>query len=115
MTKLLLAGVAAVAMMSGAAFAQSAPPPPGTVVMPVVPTAPAPDATTSTTTTVAPTPEGGYRASTTKQGVDTNGNEVTEQHTYKNGIAGSSESHTKTKTDPFGGDTTTRSTTTTQH
>ncbi len=115
MTKLLLAGVAAVAMMSGVALAQTAPP--GTTTMPVVPTAPMPDAgSTSTTTTVAPTPEGGYRASTTKKGVDINGNEVTEKNTYRNGIEGSTETHTKTKTDPDGGDTTTRSTTTTtQH
>jgi hypothetical protein len=110
MTRVLLAGVTAIAMMSGVALAQTYPP------APPMPTAPAPPgASTSTTTTVAPTPEGGYRASTTRSGVDINGNAVTEKNTYKSGLAGSKETHTKTKTEPYGGDTTTRSTTTTQH
>jgi hypothetical protein len=112
MTKHLLAGVAAVVLMSGVAFAQTYPPAPPP--MPVAPTAPVPpDASTSTTTTtVAPGAEG-YRATTVKKGVDINGNEVTEKNIYKNGISGSTETHAKTKTDPYGGDTTTRSTTTT--
>jgi hypothetical protein len=111
MTKRLLAGAAAIVMMSGVAFAQTYPPAPPP--MPVAPTAPVPpDASTSTTTTVAPGPEG-YRATTVKKGVDINGNEVMEKNIYKNGISGSTETHTKTKMDPYGGDTTTRSTTTT--
>lgn len=105
MTKHLLAGVAAIVLMSGVASAQTYPPSP-----PPIPVAPAP--ATSTTTTVAPGPEGGYRASTTRHGVDMYGNAVTKKDTYKEGLSGSSETHTKTKTDPFGGSTTTRSTTT---
>jgi hypothetical protein len=44
--------------------------------------------------------------------VDVNGNEVTKKDVYKEGVEGSTETHTKTQTDPLGG-TTTRSTTTT--
>jgi hypothetical protein len=131
MTKHLLAGVAAVVLMSGVASAQvyppapppaypPAPPPPYPVapqppypVAPqppaIIPPAPAPD---STTTTVAPTPEGGYRSSTTTKGVDINGNQVTKKDVYKEGVEGSTETHTKTQTNPLG-ETTTRSTTTT--
>lgn len=121
MTKHLLAGAAATVLMSGVALAQTyppAPPPPvpppplvapAPVAPPVVPPAPV---GSSSSTTITPTPDGGYRSSTTEKGVDVNGNEVTRKKIYHEGIAGSSETHTKTETDPFGG-TTTRSTTTT--
>src|SRR5437763_6705421 len=100
MTKHLLAAVAAVVLMSGVASAQTfppyppAPPPP----VPVAPPAPAPlpGPSTSTTTTVTPTPDGDYRASTVKKGVDASGNEVTKKETYQEGVAGSTETHTKT-------------------
>jgi hypothetical protein len=46
--------------------------------------------------------------------VDANGNEVTKTNTYREGVAGSSESHTRTVTDPERGTTTTRSKTTTK-
>jgi hypothetical protein len=116
MTKHLLAGAAAVVLMSGVASAQIYPPappptyPPAPPPMPVAPPAPVPGS--STTTTVAPTPDGGYRASTTTKGVDVNGSEVTKKDVYKEGVEGNSETHTKTQTDPLG-ETTTRSTTTT--
>jgi hypothetical protein len=48
--------------------------------------------------------------------VDANGNEITKKDTYREGIAGTTESHTTTATDPDGGTTTTRSkSTTTTH
>ena len=62
MTKKLLAGVAVVVFMSGAAFAQTVP------------------GSSTSTTTVSPTPEG-YHSSTTKQGVELNGNDVTKKDT----------------------------------
>jgi hypothetical protein len=95
MTKQLLAGVAAVVFMSGVAFAQSVP------------------GSSTSTTTVTPTPEGS-QSSTTKQGVEPNGNDVTKKDIYKQGAAGSSETHKKTETDPSGGGTTTNSTTITK-
>jgi hypothetical protein len=122
MTKHLLASAAAVVLMSGVASAQIYPPaPPPQPYPPAPPPQPypaapppigvAPPAPGSSTTTVAPTPDGGYRASTTKKGVDASGNEVTKKDVYKEGVEGSSETHTKIETDPLGG--TTRSTTTT--
>jgi hypothetical protein len=118
MTKYLLAGMAAVVLMSGVASAQTyppaPPPPPGITVAPVAPVAPAPPAVGipgSTTTTVAPTT--GHTTTITK-GVDANGNEITKKDTYREGITGSTESHTKTLTDPDRGTTTTRSKTTTK-
>ena len=109
MTKNLLAGVAAVVLMSGIASAQTYPPAPGTPIPQMPPPATAP----STTTTVAPTPDGGYRASTTKQGVDEYGNPVTRKDVYKEGSSGSTQTHSTTVTDPMGAGTTTHSTTTT--
>jgi hypothetical protein len=107
MTKCLLAGVAAVGLMSGVAFAQTyiptSPPvtaPPGVGV----------PGSTTTTTTVSPTTD---HTTTVTKGVDANGNEITKKDTYREGIAGSSESHKTTTTDPDGGTTTTRSKTTT--
>jgi hypothetical protein len=116
MTKHLLASVAAVVLMSGVASAQIYPPAPPPQPYPPAPppigVAPPAPVTGSSTTTVAPTPDGGYRASTTKKGVDASGNEVTKKDVYQEGVEGSSETHTKIETDPLGG-TTTRSTTTT--
>ncbi len=102
MTKQLLAGVAAVILMSGVASAQTYPPasPPGTPI-PEIPPAVS-GSSTSTTTTVARTPDGGYRSSTTQTGVDEYGNPVTKKDTYREGVAGSSETHSKTETDPTG-------------
>jgi hypothetical protein len=111
MTKNLLASVAAIVLMSGIASAQSYPPAPGTPIPEITP--PASGASTSTTTTVAPTPDGGYRASTTKQGVDEYGNPVTRKDVYKEGVSGNTETHSTTVTDPTGTGTTTHSTTTT--
>jgi hypothetical protein len=62
---------------------------------------------------VALTPGGDYRTTTTKKGVDANGNEITKKDTYREGVEGSTETHTKTETDPAGGGSTTRTTTTT--
>jgi hypothetical protein len=117
MSKHLLAGVAAIVLMSGVASAQTYPPappaPPGTTVMPVIPPAPVPGSTV-TTTTVAPSPGGDHREVTIHKDVDENGNAVTKKDTYREGVAGSTETHTKTETDPDGGTTTTRSKTTTK-
>ncbi len=108
MTKHLLAGAVAVVLMSGVASAQVYPPAPPPIA--VAPPAPVPGS--STTTTVAPTFNGGYRSSTTTKGVDINGNQVTKKDVYKEGVEGSTETHTKTQTNPLG-ETTTHSTTTT--
>jgi hypothetical protein len=108
MSKHLLAGVAALGLMSGTASAQTyspAPPP-----IPAPPSVGVPGSTT-TTTTVAPST--GHTTTITK-GVDANGNEVTKKDTYREGVSGSSESHATTATDPDGGTTTTRSKTTTR-
>jgi hypothetical protein len=107
MTKQLLAGVAAFGLMSGVAFAQSYPPAPPPVAAPQSVGVPG---STTTTTTVAPTT--GHTTTITK-GVDANCNEITKKVTYREGITGSSETHTKTFTDPDCGTTTTRSKTTT--
>lgn len=111
MTRRLLAAVAAIGLMSGVASAQTYPPaPPPT---PFAPPIPVPGSSTSTATTVAPGSDGGYRASTTQKGVDINGNQVTRKDTYKEGITGSTETRTRTETNPAAGTTTTHSTTTT--
>ena len=107
MTKQLLAGVAAFGLMSGVAFAQSYPPAPPPVAAPQSVGVPG---STTTTTTVAPTT--GHTITITK-GVDANCNEITKKVTYREGITGSSKTHTKTFTDPDCGTTTTRSKTTT--
>lgn len=111
----LLSGIAALAfMVSGAALgalAQTYPPPPPALAPPPVAAPPATPSTSTTTTTVAPNADGGLRATTTQHGVDLNGNPVTQKDIYKEGVAGSSETHSTTTTDPAGGTTTTRSTT----
>ena len=108
MTNHLLAGVAAFGLLSGVASAQTYPPTPPPI--PAPPSVGIPGSTT-TTTTVAPTT--GHTTTVTK-GVDANGNEITKKDTYREGVAGSAESHTITATDPDGGTATTRSTTTTK-
>lgn len=117
MTKHLLAAVAAFGLISGVAFAQTyppaPPPPPGAVVIPVPPPPPVPSSST-TTTTVTPSPGAAQGEVTIHKEVDKNGNTVIEKDTHREGIAGSTESHTKTETDPDGGTTTTRSKTTTK-
>jgi hypothetical protein len=93
MTKQLLAGATALVLISGIASAQpypTAPPPPP-------PVAPPPKA-------VSPPPPG----------PGTGGKEVTRKDIYREGVEGTSETHTKTKTNPETG-TTTHSTTTTPH
>lgn len=128
MTRQLLASVAALALMAGAAAAQTyppapppvAPPPPPGVLMPAPPSAsmlPPPPLPvhvgTSSTTTVDPGPSGDHRKVTTHKKVDENGKTVREKDIHQEGIAGSSETHTKTETNPETG--TTHSTTTTRH
>ena len=95
MTKHILAGVAALGLMTGVALAQGAP------------------GSGSSTTTVTSSPNGSS-TSTTKQGTGWNGNAVTKQDSYKEGAAGISETHSKTETDPASGGTTTSKTTTTK-
>lgn len=101
----LLSGVAAVAfMVSGAALAQTYPPaPPPPLAPPVVAAPPAAPGTT----VIVPKADGGLRATTTQHGVDMNGNPVTHKDIYKEGVAGSSETHSTTTTDPWGNKTTT--------
>jgi hypothetical protein len=94
MPKHLLAGVAAFGLLTGMALAQGAP------------------GSGSSTTTVTSGPNGS-NTTTTKQGTGWNGNAVTKQDTYKEGVAGSSETHSKTETDPANEGTTTSKTTTT--
>jgi hypothetical protein len=106
MTRYLLTGVAAMGLMSGIAFAQTYPPaPPPTPAPPLVGV----PGSTTTTTTVSPTTD--HKTTVTK-GVDANGNEITKKDTYREGVSGSTESHTTTATDPDGGTTTSRSKTT---
>ena len=117
MIKQLLAGVAAVGMMSGIALAQTYPPtPPGTIVAPAVPVAPVPvpvPGASTTTTTVTPSPDGDHRETTVHKDVDRKGNTVIEKDIHREGIAGSSETHKKIETDRDG--TVTHSETTTKH
>jgi hypothetical protein len=123
MTKQPLAAVAALALMAGAAAAQTyppAPPPAPGVVVPAPPPAsllppppPPVHVGTSSRTTVDPGPGGDHREVTTHKEVDENGKTVTEKEIHQEGISGSSETHTKTETNPATG--TTHSTTTTKH
>jgi hypothetical protein len=62
-----------------------------------------PDSTT-TTTTVSPTAD---HTTTITKGVDANDNEITKKDIYREGVAGTSQNHTTTMTDPDGGTTTT--------
>jgi len=112
MTKHLLAGVAAAVLISGVAFAQiyPPPPPPGTVVVPAPP--PPPPVPGASTTTVSPSPDGDHSETTIHKEVDRKGNTVIERDVHREGITGSSDTHTKTETDRDGGTTTTTETTT---
>ena len=93
--KHLLAGVAAFGLLTGVALAQGTP------------------GSGSSTTSVTSGPNGSS-TTTTNQGTGWNGNAVTKQDTYKEGVTGSSETHSKTETDPASGGTTTSKTTTKQ-
>lgn len=104
MIKQLLAGVTVVGLTSGMALAQTSPPPSAPPALGV-------PGSTTTTTTVSPTTD---HTTTITKGVDANGNEITKKDTYREGAAGTSESHTTTMTDPDGGTTTTRSKSTTK-
>lgn len=108
MIKQLLAELATFGFLSSAPFAQTyipVSPPPAAVAPPSVGV----PGSTITTKTTSPTAD---HATTITKGVDTNGNEITKKDTYREGITGSTESHTTTFTDPDGGTTTTRSKTT---
>lgn len=81
MTKTLLASAAALAMMTGIAFAQS-------------------DSSISTqSTTVTP---GGYNSSTTQHSIDANGTAVDKNHDYHSGAGGTSASTNAKVTSPDG-------------
>lgn len=117
MSKHLLAGIAVTVLISGIASAQiyppAPPPPPGTVIVPAPPPPPpVPGASTTTTTTIAPSPDGDHSEITIHKEVDRKGNTVIEKDVHREGVAGSTETHTKTETDRDGGTTTTRETTT---
>jgi hypothetical protein len=116
-TKHLLAGLAAAALISGVAAAQTYPPAPapapGTVAIPVPPPPPVAGSST-TTTTVTPSPGRDHGDVTIHKEVDKKGNTVIEKDVHREGIAGSTETHEKTEIDRDGGTTTTRETTTKQ-
>jgi hypothetical protein len=80
----LLAGAAGFGLLTGVALAQGTP------------------GSGSSSTTVTSGPNGSS-TTTTKQGTGWNGNAVTKKDTYKQGVAGSSETHSKTETDPSSG------------
>jgi len=67
---------------------------------------------TTTATTVTPSPDGDHRETTIHKEVDRKGNTVIEKDVHREGIAGSTDTHTKTETDRDGGSTTTTETTT---
>jgi hypothetical protein len=108
MTKHLPAGVAAVVLISGVAFADTYPPAPP----PSVPLAPPP--AVSSPGDDNPPAAAGSREVTIHKEADEKGNTVIEKDTHREGIAGSTESHTKSETDPYGGTATTRSKSTTK-
>lgn len=95
-----MGAVAGLALMTGLASAQTYPPP---TTPPEIPApsmrVPAP----STSTTTAPSLYGGWQATTTRRGLDEHGNPVTQRDIYREGIAGSSESHEPFTTDPRAG------------
>ena len=115
MTKHLLPGVAAAVLFSGVASAQIYPPapapPPGTVVVPARPPPPVPG-TSTTTTTISPNPDADHNETKVHKEADRKGNTVIEEDVHREGIAGCSDTHTKTETDRDGGTTTTKVTTT---
>jgi hypothetical protein len=89
----------------------SAAPPPGTTVMPPAP----PPPPGSTPTTIAPRPDGDHREITIHKEVDENGNTVTEKEMRREGVSGSTETHTKRETNPEGETSTHSKTTITPH
>jgi hypothetical protein len=118
MTNLLLSTASAIVVLSGVASAQIYPAPPPVppaplAPVPVAPPPPAPAPSTSTTTIIAPNPASGYHESTVTKSVDENGNAVTKKEITREGIEGSSETHTTVKTNPDTGTVTKRTTTTT--
>jgi hypothetical protein len=108
MTKHLLAGAAAVVLMSGVAFGETNPPAPP----PSMHLAP-PPAVYSPGDNNPPAAPGSHEVTIHKE-ADEKGNRTIEKDTHREGVTGSSESHTKMETDRDGGTTTTRSKTTTK-
>ena len=103
MHKHLLAGLTGLLLTTKAAAAQTYPPPTTPPEIPA-PTMGVPSPGRSTTT-VAPSPYGGWQATTIRHGVDRYGNPVSRRDIYREGIAGSSESHTLTTDTGAGGST----------
>src|ERR1700730_9853450 len=104
MIKRLWAAVAVASLMSGAVLAQTyipTSPPPAAVAPPSagVPGSVGVPGSTTTTTTTSPTTD---HVTTVTKGVDANGNEISRKDTYREGVAGSSESQKTTVTDPDG-------------
>jgi hypothetical protein len=108
MTKHPLAGAAAVVLMSGVAFGETNPPAPP----PSVSLAP-PPAVSSPGDNNPPAVPGSHEVTIHKEAGE-KGNTVIEKDSHREGIAGSTESRTKTETDRDGGTTTIRSKTTTK-
>lgn len=112
LTRHLFAAAAALGLLTGVASAQTYPPapPPPVPAIPGAPVAPAP--------VLAPAPApfaGSSTTTTTTHGVDEYGQPITQKNTYRDGIAGSSQTQTTTTTSPWGGSNTTKTTTTTDH
>jgi hypothetical protein len=105
MFKALLASVAATAMLTGVALAQTT-----TIITPAPPPA-APTDNTTIRATIGP--DGKIDASATQQGIAGDGQVVTEKRSFQNGPDGTTESHSQTQIDPATGNTVTRSTTST--
>lgn len=103
MYKHLLLGAAGFVLIGGVASAQTYPPvtTPPEIAAPQM-GVPAPG---RSTTTIAPSLHGGWETTTTRQGLDENGNPVTTRDIYREGIAGSSASH-RTAPDTAAGGTT---------
>ena len=85
MTKSLILGVAAFAMMTGVAFAQST----------------LSDTTITTHSTTAPA-DGSYKSNKTQKTIDSNGTEVVKSQTYTSGSTGTNASSTTQTTAPDG-------------
>jgi hypothetical protein len=98
MLKHLTGGVVGLALAAGVASAQTYP----SVTTPSEMGVPAPG---RSTTTLAPSLHGGWQATTVRQGLDENGKPVTSREIYREGIAGSSESHMTTPDTAAGGTT----------
>ena len=90
MTKYLLAGAAAFALMSGVAFAQSS------------------TSTQSTTTTNGAPVNEGYSISKTQKTIDSNGNEINKSRAYESN-AGGTNATSSTRTNAADGSQTTTS------